>query len=223
MHEVINGIDNRRIPISVISTGTGNESVKPLYRKRRFLNQLHIALDGNVKEIDAGLCNNRLFINGLGIGFDGKVVELIQTNFSKRPGYISYLQTVLKILATYRESELTFTIDDKSYNEACLLLTIGNGTTFGGGFMITPDAKMDDGLLDVCIMGKIIPWKRFLHLPKMKYGSHGKIEAVQFVRGKEIIIDATDDAVAHIDGEYFSNPPVKIKALPKYLLFRVPG
>ncbi|MFC2124578.1 diacylglycerol/lipid kinase family protein [Bacteroidota bacterium] len=223
LHEVINGVGDRGIPISVISTGTGNDSVKPLYKKRRFLDQLHIALDGKIKEVDAGICNDRLFINGLGIGFDGKVVELMQTNFNKQPGYISYLQTVLKILATYKESELSFTIDDKSFNEACLLLTIGNGTTFGGGFKITPQAKMDDGLLDVCIMGKITPWKRFLHLPKMKNGTHGKIKTVQFAKGKEIIIDATDDAVAHIDGEYFSNPPFNIKVLPNHLLFRIPS
>ena len=57
LHEVVNGIDDSRIPISVISTGTGNDSVKPLYKKRRFLDQLHIALDGKIKEVDAGLCN----------------------------------------------------------------------------------------------------------------------------------------------------------------------
>ena len=223
VHEVVNGIGDQRIPISVISTGTGNDSVKPLYKKRRFLDQMHIALDGKVKEVDAGLCNDRIFINGLGLGFDGKVVELMQTNFNKRPGYISYLQTVLRILATYREREISFTIDKKPYCEACLLLTIGNGTTFGGGFMITPHAKMDDGLLDICIMGRIAPWKRFFHLPKMKNGSHNKIKNVSFAKGKEIIIDATDEVVAHIDGEFFSHPPFNIKVLPKHLLFRVPG
>ena len=50
----------------------------------------------------------------------------------------------------------------------------------------------------------------------------GKLKAVKFLKGKEVVIDASNDVVAHIDGEYFSNPPFNIKILPNHLLFRLP-
>ena len=222
LNEAVNGLGDLQVPISIISTGSGNDSIRPLYERRKFLDQMHLALDGNVEKFDAGICNGRLFVNGVGIGFDGKVVELMQNQNRKYKGYVSYLQTVLNIIATYREKPITFWIDGESFNEPILLLTIANGTTFGGGFMITPHAKMNDGLLEICIIGKIAPWKRFLHLPKMAKGRHDRLRAVRFLKGKEIQIEPSKDVVAHIDGEFFGNPPFTIKILKNHLLFRVP-
>jgi len=160
LNDAINGIgENNHVVLNVISTGTGNDFIKSVDVGTNLIQQLNTLLHGEEMTIDLGICNGRLFHNGVGIGFDGQIVADMKQK--KRPwllwGYGAYLYRVLRILSSYQEKQLSFSIDGKSFKKKVLLLTIANGTTFGGGFKLTPDAKVDDGLLDVCLVEKLLP------------------------------------------------------------------
>ncbi len=220
---VVNELKSKKLPVSIVSNGTGNDSVKSLHGEMDFKKQVEIALHGKVKHFDLGVCNGRYFVNGAGVGFDGEVVREMVKKGNKRGGHLDYLFTVLRIVGRYKEKMLRFSLDGQWHERKILLMTISNGTTFGGGFIINPDAKTDDGKLNVCIFNELKPVMRFWHLPKLKSGSHGKVKEVEFHLASEIMVESEEDVVAHLDGEYIGHPPFKISIEPLALALKCPA
>ena len=223
LNYVVNECGGRRVPIVVVSGGTGNDSVKSIHGITDFREQLNIALHGRLKAFDLGICNKRLFVNGVGIGFDGKVVEKMVEKGRKRGSHLSYMFTVIQLLAGYREQRLQCTIDGRAFEDDVFLMTISNGTTFGGGFVLNPLALADDGLLDVCVIRRINVPKRFIHMPKLRTGSHTVLKETEFFRGSEVIVQPHPSLVAHRDGEFIGNPPFTIRLSERKFLTRIPS
>jgi len=222
LNYVVNEIQGTNLPISIVSNGTGNDSVKSLHGELDFKKQVDIALHGQIQKFDLGICNGRYFVNGVGIGFDGEVVKKMVERGSKKGRHIDYLLTVLRILAGFREKEVSFSLNNERVEKRILLMTISNGTTFGGGFILNPFAKTNDGMLDICIFNELSPVKRFWHLPKLKDGTHDKIRETEFHLATSIKIDPTNELVAHMDGEYIGHPPFNISIEKEALLIRTP-
>jgi len=220
LNYVVNEIQGMNLPISIVSNGTGNDSVKSLHGELDFEKQVNIAIHGKIRRFDLGRCNGQYFVNGVGIGFDGEVVKEMIERGDKQGNHMDYLLTVLRIIARFKEKKLQFSMDGQAFSKKILLLTISNGTTFGGGFIINPFAKTNDGKLDVCIFNEINPLKRFWHLPKLKTGTHYKIKETEFHLATEIQIEKTEELVAHLDGEYIGHPPFDISVEKEALLVR---
>ena len=102
-------------------------------------------------------------------------------------------------------------------------MTVSNGTTFGGNFLINPFAKTDDGLLDICMISEISVMQRFRHLPKMKKGKHVKLDFTEFRTCRRVYVHAHDEIVAHLDGELIGHPPFDIRLAKEKLFLRVPA
>jgi len=222
LNYVVNELHKNALPISIVSNGTGNDSVKSLHGVLNFEKQVDVAINGKIQRFDLGICNGRYFVNGVGIGFDGEVVKEMVERGDKQGSHIDYLLTVLRIVAGFKEKNLHFSMDGNTFQKKIFLMTVSNGTTFGGGFIINPFAKTDDGLLDVCIINKIKPILRFWHLPKLKTGAHYKMKETEFHLAKQITIESNDQLVAHLDGEYIGHPPFDISIEKDGLLVRVP-
>ena len=220
LNYVVNEIGTKSIVISILSLGTGNDSVKSLHGESNFEKQVDIAIHGKIGKFDLGMCNGRAFVNGVGIGFDGEVVRVMEEKKSKRGGRLDYLYTVLRIVAGYKEKKISFSMDGKAFERKILLMTISNGTTFGGGFVINPFAKANDGFLNVCMLNEIKPLMRFWHLPKLKFGTHAKLKQAEFFLAKKIVINSSDDVVAHLDGEAIGHPPFEISIVQDALRVR---
>jgi diacylglycerol kinase family enzyme len=136
-------------------------------------------------------------------------------------GYVSYLSEVLRILLTYQEKRITALINGTGINQEVLLMTVTKGTTFGGGFMINPYAKNNDGLLDVCVVGKIPNLIRLNYVLKMKKGGHRNLKNISFYKSEEVRIEENPLLIAHMDGEVIGEPPFFIKILPRKIQFRI--
>jgi YegS/Rv2252/BmrU family lipid kinase len=221
INETVNGLKYPDVPISVISMGTGNDTIKHIHKHFDFEYQLKTALEGRPYHVDAGRCNDKIFLNGVGIGFDGKVVERMNRKGYKYGGHRAYMRAVLEILLTYREKTIVAHFDQKTIHEKIFLMTITKGTTFGGGFLINPFAVNDDGLLDICLFKKVPVWMRVIYLPQMKWGGHKNLKVVSFYKSTEVKIEKNNWMVAHIDGEYIGSPPFKITVMPLAFTFRI--
>jgi diacylglycerol kinase family enzyme len=84
-----------------------------------------------------------------------------------------------------------------------------------------PNAKINDGLLDVCTIGSMAPIKRFLNIGKLSNGSHGSLSNVQFHKVKSVKVEENPLLFAHADGERIGKPPFDIKVLPESLTLRI--
>lgn len=220
INESINGLD-MDVPVSMIPAGTGDDFVKMIDIGKRLDKQIHTAVYGKVKTIDLGSCNNRKFINGVGIGFDGQIVEdMIAKRVPLLKGHAAYYYHVLRILGGYKEKAFHFSINEEKHQKELIILTVGNGSTFGGGFKLMPDAKIDDGLLEICEIGKISGLRRFLNIGRLSKGTHGVLNEVKLYQATHIFVDENPMLFAHIDGERMGRPPFEIKILPKALRIR---
>jgi len=222
VNHVVNETNPGEYTLAIVSNGTGNDSIKSLHGVLDFEKQVEIALHGKMAYFDLGICNTRYFVNGVGVGFDGEVVRQMYLKGNKQGNHLDYLFTVLKIVGGYKEKSITFTVDATQFTREVLLFTISNGTTFGGGFVINPFARANDGLLDICLINTIAPWKRFLHLPKLKNGDHYLLKETEFFTASSITVAPSAQLVAHLDGEFLGHPPFTFSIHKNGLKLRVP-
>lgn len=219
-NEAINGLDFD-VPVTFIPAGTGNDFVKNLSIGKKLPEQLSQLTSDSVCKIDVGHCNGRKFLNGVGIGFDGQIVEdMAKRKVPLLSGHAKYYYHVLSILASYKERPFDFSLNGHDRTEDLILMTVGNGTTFGGGFKLMPDAKLNDGQLEVCTIGAISGLRRFLNIHKLSNGTHGTIPEVNLFQATEITLKTSDVLFAHIDGERMGTPPFSIGISPQSLQVR---
>ena len=221
LNEVINGFDDERLVFSFIANGSGNDFAKNFYFES-LEHQVRNALVGPIRQMDLGICNERKFINGVGIGLDGQVIYDLLHKKNVLHGAYKYYYHVVRNLLSYRSKPFEYRVDHTDHQKSLLLLCIANGTTFGNGFKLTPNADLFDGLLDVCEITKLRVLKRLVHIPKLSKGTHHKLQEVELYHAREVMIAANKLLHAHIDGEYMGAPPYHIRVLPKSLRIRLP-
>lgn len=216
-----NILHNKSVALNIIANGSGNDFVKNLNFGKTFNEQLETIISGSLKAVDVGICNDQLFLNGLGLGFDGQIAYDILNRKSIFSGHTKYYAEVLRILATFVPQKVMYSIDGNVLSNEVLLFMVANGTTFGGGFKLTPDALVSDGSLDICVIRQIAPLRRFWEILKLNKGTHGVLNEVDILRGNEVFIKGNESIKAQIDGEYFGAPPYHIKILPKHINIRI--
>jgi diacylglycerol kinase (ATP) len=214
----INQYPGINIPIALFKAGSGNDFAWKLYGNKTIDEYVEIALNGNPKKTDAGICNGKYFINGTGIGFDGEVVKAMGHN-KILPGHLAYLLTVLKKIFLYREKEMTIEINGACRSEKLFMVTVANGSRYGGGFLVAPQAIIDDGEFDIVLIKQIAPLLRFFYLPKMEKGNHLHLGFVETGNAKKISISSPQVLSAHLDGELMEATHFEIEILPQQFLF----
>ena len=215
----INQYPHISLPLVIFNGGTGNDFHWLLYGKQTLDQQLDIALNESAKPIDMAKCNDRYFINGLGLGFEGEVAKAL-VGKKKYSGKISFLFTILKKIFTYRSKNYLIKSSESFVQGKKLLVDISNGARSGGGFHVAPEAKANDGLLDIIIANPINALQRLWYLPVIEKGKHLKLSIIQHFRTSEITIESDQIIQYHLDGEYFEDEKLIIQLLPAKLSFR---
>ncbi len=200
--------------MGVIPSGSGNDFVKMVNAGKEFSGVLDRLLQGQTRRIDVGTveCSGngtpgsiaepkRYFVNGVGIGFDAAVAARTREIKYLR-GTFLYLVAVFQMLGKYRAPLFHISSDGRpSEASRHLLIAIGNGTCAGGGFYLTPRAKVDDGELDVCLIDDV-SIGTILHLmPKAMRGKHLQAKQVKYFASKELSLTADGSFYVHADGE----------------------
>jgi diacylglycerol kinase family enzyme len=101
-------------------------------------------------------------------------------------------------------------------------VVVANGRYFGGGMMICPDARSDDGLLDVLLIGDLTKRDLMLTLPKTYRGRHLPHPKAESLRGTTVTIDAPEPLPVELDGEQPGTTPARFEVVPRSLRLRVP-
>jgi len=215
----INKYPGNQIPISIFKAGSGNDFAWKLFGDKTLEEQFEIAMGDNTKKIDAGTCNGQYFLNGIGIGFDGAVVQAMGKKRFISASHLAYLLTVLKKIFSYTHLNVKILAENLNWSGTSFMITVANGSRYGGGFVVAPHADITDGLFDVIILPKIPTLKRFYYLPKVEKGNHLAL-AVCKQRVKAILIESEDVMVAHADGELMRDKEFSIEILPGHFLFR---
>jgi YegS/Rv2252/BmrU family lipid kinase len=144
----------------------------------------------------------RYFGNGVGIGFDA-VVGFEAVKMTRLHGFPSYLVAVLKTVFLYYKAPLTtIEYDEQTITQPSLMISIMNGRRMGGGFMMAPEGKPDDGLFDLCIAHEVSRARIFGLIPHFMRGTQATQEPIRTGRTRHIVVTAVEGVLpAHADGE----------------------
>jgi diacylglycerol kinase family enzyme len=147
----------------------------------------------------------RYFDNNLGMGFEAKVT-LESYKIRRLRGTLLYLMAALRALRTYHapQVDLEWETDVGAYEsvqQTVLLVSVGNSPRTGGGFFLVPDARLDDGLLDVGIAEAISRWRILTLLPRVMVGSHTKARDWRMFRCRKLTVACHGTIPVHLDGE----------------------
>lgn len=210
VHEVVNGLAGGSAVLGVIPIGSGNDFIKMLSLPKNIDSAVEVIRADNRWKIDLGKINDEWFSNGLGIGFDADVV--VEANKIKRlRGFLIYLVAVLKTLRKFNNRQVKIKVDKAAVDKSIFMISVGNGSCQGGGFYLTPDARIDDGLLDFCVFDALNTTQIIRNLVKVFFGTHTRLPQVNVIQTTEMIIEAAEGIPVHADGEMLDLQAQRLK------------
>lgn len=219
LNMMCNVLVGKNIPLGIIPCGTGNDFTRHIYKKTDDI--IETVTNDKTMKVDLGWCNDRYFINVLGVGYDAMIAEKTKNDNKILFRSFFYLWNALKYLPFYKEKNIHITADYFNKNEATFLVAFGNGTFFGNGMNITPEADIADGLLDCCWVGKLSFIKKCICLIKLFSGSHLATHNIEYIKNKRFEILSENQPI-EADGEFVGYTPATICIKEKALLLKVP-
>jgi diacylglycerol kinase (ATP) len=223
------------LPVLVVPAGSGNDFAHSLGlgRVRDSLAAWRRLCGGevNVRSIDLGVIDAgenaggapaphgpRHFCCVAGVGLDGEVAR--RANHLPRwlRGHGGYVLTVVPTIFTFAPLPMKILTSsegkDESWNvrsdQPTLVAAFANTPSFGGGMKIAPRAKMDDGLLDICIVGAIAPLRLLRLFPSVYSGHHLSIPGVEYFQTRRVRVETEHPLDVYADGEYVCRTPVEV-------------
>jgi len=221
INEVACAMVNTGIPMGILPAGSGNGLARCLGISMSYALALRTIIRGKTKLMDVASVNDKLFTSIAGIGFDAFVAKKFADKAIR--GMLSYMQIILQEFRHYKPVRYNLTIDGKNIEKLALMIVFANSDQFGFNTRIAPDAKVDDGLLDVCVLRKM-PVSKLLSVGYHSLrGTLAETGFIEYYKGKEISINNIDDPLMNIDGEpKIVNSPLNISIKPLSLCVIVP-
>ena len=215
LHMAIQIAAHENLPLVTIPAGTGNDFVRALgWDPEKPLEPLWSAINSAATFIDLGNVDGEYFGAIASTGFDSIVNERAnKMRFPKGPA--KYNVAMALELPRFKPLEYRFVIDGKSYEREAMLIAAGNGSSYGGGMLVCPNADLQDGLLDLMILNPVSKREFVMIFPSVYEGKHIEHPQVEIIRAKEIYIEA--EAVCYADGERIGPMPATISVAEKAL------
>ncbi len=219
------------IPALVVPKGSGNDFAKTLGISSEKIAlrawKEFCATGKNVRAIDLGIVQSGEqeipFCCVVGTGLDA----VANARANRMPAWLrrtaGYLIAALQALASFEPVEFTVKAGAREIGRRGFFVAVGNAHRYGSGMKVAPRATLDDGLLDICLVGRMSKLKLLFCVPTVFLGAHLGIKEVEYLQAPSVAIDAGRPLEVYADGEYACHTPVEIKLLPAALRLIVPG
>lgn len=212
VHEVVNGMLGTPLVLGVVPIGSGNDFARAL-GLRDWRLAARIAVLGAPRRVDAALANGRAFVNCAGVGVDAAGVRTVERH-KRVVGPLAYATTAVATLATFRPVPVRIEMNGEVIEGKHLLVVVSNSERFAGGMRINPGARVDDGLLDVCVVGDTGRAEAMVLLPRVYRGAHLGHPKVRVVRVREVVIEQPRRMPVEMDGELSAAERLEITCVP---------
>jgi len=199
VNEIASAIVGSKAVLGILPYGSGNGLSRFLGIPMGVEKAIETLNNWRVESIDAATANGDWFFNMAGMGFDAHISEVF--SHQKKRGFSTYFKSALTEIANYKAQNYLIYIDGKLYEREAFMLSFANSSQYGNNAHVSPNASVQDGLIDVCVI-KPFPLWRF---PEMGFRMFTKTAAgskyVEIIRGKHIKVQRTDKGPMHLDGE----------------------
>lgn len=215
VHEVVNGLmqveESKRPLLGIVPVGSGNDFAHAIGVPKESDHALAHALKGEASTIDLGLMTDEhgrkeYFDNTLGIGFDA-VVTIRSHKLLVVRGFLMYLTAVIQtIVLNHDPAHVQIETDSEKIDEQVLMTTLCNGGREGGGFLLSPDSKMTDGIMEFLLVRKVSRAMMFRLVPEFMNGTHRRFaKQIRMGACKKFSMTSDRPLYIHADGEIFTS------------------
>jgi diacylglycerol kinase (ATP) len=225
MNEVVQALAGTETALGYVPFGTVNVWAREIHLPLAPEKAARVLVEGRIESVDLGVANDRRFLLMASLGFDSEVIRRARSLESLKPrfGILPYVATGLATVPTYRGSDLELRYDGVIRKIQALMIVIGNTRLYGGRYRLTPDAVLNDGWLDLCIVkgrGPLALARR--SLPMLLSGSirHSDVE---LLRVKQLQIQSGDPMLLQVDGELSGATPATFRVEPRSLKVIIPS
>jgi diacylglycerol kinase (ATP) len=231
VHRYLPDLHKYKIPTLVVPAGSGNDFAKALGIANRSAAlkawKRFCATGDNVKEIDLGVIRSSsgaetLFCCVASSGLDAEANRRANQMPAWLRGWGGYVVAAVQTLARFKTVEFTVEADDRTISREGYFVAVANAHRYGGGMKIAPQARLDDGLLDICFIGRMAKLKVLCALPMVPLGAHIRLKQVEYFRSRTLRLVAARPLDVYGDGEFVCRTPVEIGLLPRALKVIVP-
>jgi len=231
VHEAVNGLVGSDTAMGVLPIGTGNVWAKEiglptltLTQPDRLLAAARMLVDGEVRWVDVGQAGDRYFLICAGVGIDSTVAAQMEprTRASKQLGALAYLSAGVGIAREFGGVRSTVVIDGRTIRTKIVLVVVSNIQLYGGLVKMTPEARLDDGLLDVRVFKGMGPAWVFRHVAGVFTHRHLRDPMVSHYQGRQVTIYTAEPFPIQLDGEPVGMTPISLNVVPRALRVLVP-
>ena len=225
LNEAVNGVASvdalERMTFGVIPLGTGNDFAAALGIPLQIEEALQILLAGRTLSVDLGRVNGRLFLNTSGGGFIAEVSVAVTPQLKTIVGRLAYLVGGASALMDYEPIRATVSAapGDLRIGLGLYAFAVCNSRLIGGGRLIAPEASIDDGLLDLCLIESMSSLEFVGLARKVAGGDHVNDPRVRYLKAASIVIEADRDIRINTDGEVLETRRCEYSVLPRAATF----
>ncbi len=223
VNEVTRAVAGSGTALGIVPAGSGNGLARELGLPWDPAQALGVALGRRERVIDVGDVEGHLFVNLAGIGLDAHVAARFNARPGGRRGVWPYLTIGVREIFRYRAREYTIRMGAETWQERALVIICSNARQYGGGAVVAPAARLDDGQLDVVTVAPrppLVALRDGLHLFR---GTLDRAPGVNTRRTPTVEIRASEPILFHVDGEAVTGGPVlTVRIRPAVLRVRVP-
>lgn len=223
LHEALNGVVGTRTALALVPAGTVNVWAAEAGLPHDPVEALKILEEGDRLRIDTGRAGDRAFLLMASVGLDSLVAGRVSSGLKRRLGMLPYIAHAALEMRNFEGFEAEILLDGERVQTGVVALVAGNTRSYGRVLSITPQARADDGLLDVCIYtgsGRL----RFMQsLLKTAARRHLQDSSVIYYQAREIDVRTQLRWPVQLDGEVVSSTPIRFSSVPSSLTVVVPA
>ncbi len=199
-HEVAAALLHSDTAMGILPAGSGNGLATHLGYGRQLERAIRLLNIAREQTIDCGRINGRPFVNVAGIGYDGLVARRMK--HSARRGFLPYLYHSVVGSLFFRPPHCTVWVDgEKAAEDTFFVVSVANGSMYGYGFQIAPDAHLSDGAFSVVLFRNVPRWRYFAAIPSSLNGRLYDERFVLHFRARTVKVRCQVHTFAHADGE----------------------
>jgi diacylglycerol kinase (ATP) len=199
VNETAAGLVGTATALAIVPAGSGNGLARHLKIPMNVKRAIDIINQDKSMKIDTATINDQLFVNLAGVGFDASVAKKFAAAGTR--GFSTYLRITNNSYRHYEPKQYTLVIDGKVIKRRALLISFANSSQFGNNTSIDPAASINDGYIDVCILGKMPYWKAFFLAPLLFLKKFDQTRYIEIIRAKEVVLKRKKGKSIHLDGD----------------------
>lgn len=209
LHNALQVLAGTRAAMGVVPAGRGNDLARTLDVPLHPVHAIRHALTAPIQAIDLGRAGKRWYACIGGVGLDGEVADVARRVGKAMPGPFVYPWALIRKLPGFVPPHVRVEYDGTVWEGRAMMALFANGTTFGGGMRIAPQAVLDDGMLDLVLVKQVGKLELLRVFPRVYKGTHVEHAAVSLGRAAEARVIADRPLVPWGDGEPLDEVPAR--------------